>query len=104
MGRYEADPNNDKKQQPKARSTDAYGKAANQAPAIITDRPNYILVNTIGNYSFAYVSSSLANYMSGSKIENAAGGPVRLDINPIAWTSVGGKAGDVTFVYTGDVG
>ena len=104
MGRYEADPNNDKKQQPKARSTDAYGKAANPAPAIITDRPNYILINTIGSYSFAYASGSLSTYVSGSKIEDAAGGPVRLDINPIAWISGGGKAGDVTFVYTGDVG
>ena len=104
MGRYEADPNNDKKQQPKARSTDAYGKAANPAPAIITDRPNYILINTIGSYSFAYASGSLSTYVSGSKIEDAAGGPVRLDINPVAWTSIDGVAGDVTFVYTGDIG
>jgi len=62
------------------------------------------LVNTIGNYSFAYASGSLSTYVSGSKIENAAGGPVRLDINPVAWTSNGGVAGDITFVYLGDVG
>jgi hypothetical protein len=101
---YQADPNNSKKQIPKARSVNAYGKAVNPPPTIITNRPNYILVNTIGNYSFAYVSGSLSTYVSGSKIENAAGGPVRLDINPVAWTSNGGVAGDITFVYLGDVG
>ena len=102
---YKADPNNSKKQIPKARSTDAYGKATTPGPYPLRhNRPNYILVNTIGDYSFAYTSGSLATYVSGSKIENAAGGPVRLDINPVAWTSTGGVAGDVTFVYLGDVG
>ena len=101
---YQADPNNSKKQIPKARSVNAYGKAVNPPPTIITNRPNYILVNTIGNYSFAYASGSLSTYVSGSNIQSANAGPVRLDINPIAWTSSGGEAGDVTFVYLGAVG
>ena len=101
---YQVDPNDNKKQIPKARSSDAYGKATTPSAQVITDRPNYILINTIGSYSFAYASGSLSTYVSGSKIEDAAGGPVRLDINPIAWISLGGKAGDITFVYTGDVG
>ena len=35
-----------------------------------------------------------------------AAGPIRLDINPVAWrqTDAAGTVGDVTFVYTGDVG
>ena len=101
---YQVDPNDNKKQIPKARSVNAYGKATTPSAQIITDRPNYILINTIGSYSFAYASGSLSTYVSGSKIEDAAGGPVRLDINPRAWISLGGKAGDITFVYTGDVG
>ena len=101
---YQVDPNDSKKQVPKARSVDAYSRATTPAPAIITDRPNYVLVNVAGDYSFAYVSGSLATYVSGSNIQSANAGPVRLDINPIAWTSTGGEAGDVTFVYLGDVG
>ena len=105
MSRYEADPNNSKKQQPKSIPLSAYGNAITPAPYPARhDRPNYILINTVGDYSFAYESGSLDTYQSGSKIENVAGGPVRVDINPIAWTSNGGKAGDITFVYTGNVG
>ena len=39
-------------------------------------------------------------------VGNAAGGPVRLDIQPNAWrqTDAAGGDGDVTFVYLGDVG
>ena len=104
MSRYEADPNNNLKSQPKAIPVNAYGQATNPAPEVITDRPNYILINKIGNYSFAYQSGSLSTYVSGSQVTNAAGGPIRLDINPVAWTSNGGAAGDITFVYTGNVG
>ena len=105
MSRYEADPNNNLKSQPKAIPLSAHGKAINPDPyPALHDRPNYILINKIGNYSFAYQSGSLSTYVSGSQITNAAGGPVRLDINPVAWTSNGGAAGDITFVYTGNVG
>ena len=104
MSRYEADPNNNKKSQPKAIPVSAHGQSMNPAPTAITDRPNHILINKIGNYSFAYQSGSLSTYVSGSSVTNAAGGPIRLDINPVAWTSVGGVTGDITFVYTGNVG
>ena len=105
MSRYEADPNNTNKSQPKAIPASGRGKAITPAPyPALHDRPNYILINKIGNYSFAYQSGSLSTYVSGSQITNAAGGPVRLDINPVAWVSRGGAAGDITFVYTGNVG
>ena len=104
MSRYEADPNNNKKSQPKAIPVSAHGKSTTPAPEVITDRPNYILINKVGTYRFAYESGSLATYTSGSVI--TADGPVRLDINPVAWrqTSTVGDIGDVTFVYTGNIG
>ena len=102
---YQADPNDSKKQIPKARSIDAYGKAVNPPPTIITDRPNYVVINGSGSYAFAYQSGSLDTYTTGSFLDDAAG-PYRLDINPVAWykTDGAGIAGDITFVYTGDVG
>ena len=101
---YRVDPDNNLKMIPNTKVIkDAYGHASTPAPYPARHkRPTYILVNTIGDYSFAYESGSLASYASGSKIENAAGGPIKLDIQPIAWTSIGAKTGDVTFVYKGD--
>ena len=101
---YQADPNNSKKQVPNAIPVSAYGKAIAPAAEAVTARPNFILINKVGTYRFAYESGSLATYTSGSVI--TADGPVRLDINPVAWETVpaGGAKGAVTFVYTGDVG
>ena len=101
---YRVDPDNNLKMIPKTKvAKDAYGHASTPAPYPARHkRPTYILVNTSGSYSFAYESGSLATYTSGSKIENGAGGPIKIDIQPIAWVSDGGAAGDVTFVYKGD--
>ena len=93
MSRYEADPNNSKKQQPKAIPVSAYGKVTTPAAETIQDRPNHVIINMNGVYAFAYESGSLASYESGSVI--TADGPVRLDINPVAWETVpaGGTKG-----------
>ena len=104
---YTTDPNNAKKQVPKARSVDAYGRATQPGPQVLSDRPNYVLVNASGNYSFLYAQTGSfggGDYISGSNIQAAGAGPIRLDIQPRAWASSGGATGDVTFVYTGDVG
>ena len=102
---YTTDPNNAKKQVPKARPSYAMGRAIQPGPQVLSERPNYVLVNSAGNYSFLYENSgSLATYVSGSLIQTANAGPIRLDIQPRAWASSGGATGDVTFVYLGDVG
>ncbi len=101
---YRVDPDNNLKMIPKTKvAKDAYGHASTPAPYPTRhSRPTYVLINKVGNYSFAYESGSLANYSSGSQVTDAAAGPIKLDIQPIAWVSKGGAAGDVTFVYKGD--
>ena len=104
---YTTDPNNAKKQVPKARPSYAMGRATQPGPQVLSDRPNYVLVNAAGNYSFLYAQTGSfggGDYISGSNIQGANAGPIRLDIQPRAWASSGGATGDVTFVYLGDVG
>jgi len=106
MSRYEANPNNNLKSQPKAIPLSAHGKATTPDKETIVDRPNHVIINVNGTYAFAYQSGSADTYTTGSVLNNAASGPVRLDINPVAWrqTDAAGSIGDITFVYTGNVG
>ena len=99
---YTTDPNDGKKQVPKARPQSAYGKATTPAANTHVDRPHYVLVNMNGTYKFSYDGST---FSTGSVVDDAAG-PVKLDIQPTAWnqTDAAGTVGDVTFVYLGDVG
>ena len=105
MSRYTVNSDNNKKQQPKAIPTSAYGKVTTPAEETIQDRPNHVIINMNGVYAFAYESGSVGTYTTGSVVDDAAG-PIRLDINPVAWrqTNGAGSVGDVTFVYTGNVG
>jgi len=101
--------NGSKKQGPKPLPIEGqnsfFGRATTPAPEVINDRPNHILINMNGTYAFAYTSGSVSTYETGSVVDDAAG-PIRLDINPVAWrqTDAAGSAGDVTFVYTGNIG
>ena len=102
MALYKQDPNNSTKQVPdvSAPITRRVSHAINPAPQTITDRPTYVVVNRVGNYSFAYESGSYpTEYVSGSSLPNAASGPIKLDISPVAWGSTTQATGDVTFVY-----
>ena len=110
---YQVDPDNNKKQVPKASPVTAYGRAETPAMKTFATRPNYVLINKEGIFGFAYEHTGsvggshedLNAYVTGSVVDDAAG-PIRLDINPIAWRRMdaAGATGDVTFVYTGDVG
>ena len=104
---YKVDPDNNRKMIPKTQVIkDAYGRAlAAAAYPARHPRPTYILVNKPGTYAFAYESGSIGTYVTGAFVDDAAG-PIRMDIQPIAWEQTDGTAtvGDVTFVYRGDVG
>ena len=110
---YQADSNNSKKQIPAGRPVSSYGRAETPHMKTFTTRPNHVIINKEGIYAFSYVNSGsvggvhddVLSYETGSVLDDVAG-PVRIDINPIAWRRVDGTGsdGDVTFVYTGDIG
>ena len=110
---YQVDPNDNTKQIPKARPGSAAGKAVAPEMKVVQKRPNYVLINMNGTYAFCYETTAsigashhdAQTYETGSVVDDGAG-PIRLDINPVAWkqTDAAGATGDVTFVYTGDVG
>ena len=67
-------------------------------------RPSYVIVNTDGEYALCYDSGShgtVSSYITGSSIQSANAGGIRLDINPVAWrrTDDTDAVGQVTFVY-----
>jgi hypothetical protein len=79
-----------------------YGQVTTPAIETVVDRPAYVLVNAGGTYAFAYESGSVSTYTTGSFLDDDAG-PIRLDINPVAWrrTNAAGTVGNVSFVYRG---
>ena len=98
-----------------------HGRAVVPVPETITDRAQYVTVNASGSYYFLYETSCSINAKSLNTLAGAGtgeiythgitvtghSGPVRLDINPVAWSGSSGQdlrvnsTGDVTFVYTG---
>ena len=101
---YKVDPDNNLKMIPKSKAIrEAYGRATTPVVESVEPRPTHVLVNMNGTYAFAYESGSVGSYQTGSVVDDAAG-PVRLEIQPVAWrqTDAAGSIGDVTFVYRGD--
>ena len=111
---YKVDPDNNLKMIPNAKiESDAFGYAINPNVETIQKRPSYVIINVNGIYAFSNnnVTASLGGthtdrggYTTGSVLNDAAGGPLKLDIQPNAWrqTNAAGDVGDVTFVYRGD--
>jgi hypothetical protein len=96
---FGVNPDNSQKQSPIYTSgTTRFSHAITPDAQTIQKRPSYVIVNNAGNYSFAYESGSYPeNYLTGSVLD--ANGPIRLDINPVAWGGTSVSKGDITFVY-----
>ena len=77
-----------------------YNYATTPAEQTIVDKPSYVVINNAGTYMFAYQSGSVSSYTTGSVLD-ADSGPVKLEIQPVAWDGNNNKTGDVTFVYKG---
>ena len=120
MPLYKVDPNNSKKQIPVVNNRVLVKEVATPAEKTISKRPDHVLINQTGSYSFLYtttaslggVEATLANYVSGAAVRFFSGvgavTPTKLDINPVAWyrddtatNGPNGATGDVTFVFKG---
>ena len=114
MGRYQAagSGSGDWKThtEPKALPVEAFSRATAPAKQVIQPRPWYILINgqSANPYTFLYETSCSIGgtsagetYTAALDLASAANAPVKLDINPVAWSGGGGDLGDVTFIYRG---
>ncbi len=97
---YQADPNDSTKQTPKAIPVSAYGKAIAPAAEAEVTRASYVIINVEHGTKYEFLYESGGTYVDYGIV--AADGPLKIDINPIAWK--GGDSstiGHVTFVYRG---
>ena len=91
-----------------------FSKATAPTVLIKQKNPSHVYINNTGSYYFTYESdlavgaSVTDNYEFAMHIKDKSQGiPVRLDIQPCAWSSSMGvtkaaaNTGDVTFVYKG---
>jgi hypothetical protein len=74
----------------------------------IMKRCSHVNVNSVGTYAFLYETTAsyggttnVETYMTGSKVNHANAGGIKVEVNPIAWrrTDAAESEGDVTFVY-----
>ena len=96
---YQVDPNDSKKQVPKALPSDAVDRAIAPAAEAEVRRASYVIINVEHATKYEFLYESGGTYVDYGIM--AADGPLRLNINPIAWKGGAGTTGHVSFVYRG---
>ena len=96
---YTTDPNNAKKQVPKALPSDAVDRAIAPAAEAEVRRASYVIINVEHATKYEFLYESGGTYVDYGIM--AADGPLRVNINPIAWKGGAGTTGHVSFVYRG---
>tara|TARA_Y100000310_G_C20298955_1_gene630837 strand:- start:309 stop:620 length:312 start_codon:yes stop_codon:yes gene_type:complete len=86
-------------QGPKALPITAYGQAVAPAAEAEVDRASYVMINVEHATKYEFLYETGGTYVDYGIV--AADGPVRIDINPIAWKGGAGTTGHVSFVYRG---
>ena len=79
-----------------------YKKAVAPAANTVVDAALYVIINVVHatKYEFKYESDGgFVDYGVIPIADNAGAGPVRIDIQPIAWKGCACATGDVTFIY-----
>ena len=110
MPLYKQDPNDSKKQQPDITpgGTSRFSFAECPTKEQVNKRPTYVNINKVGTYCFLYETTASVGgttlkegYITGSVVQNANAGGIKLDISPVAWQRIDAAdvRGDVTFVY-----
>ena len=96
---YTTDPNNTKKQIPKALPATAVDRATAPAAEAEVARASYVIINVEHGTKYEFLYESGGGYVDYGIV--AADGPLRININPIAWKGGAGTTGHVSFVYEG---
>ena len=104
MGRYQADSTDDTKSGPRALPERSFSTSTMPVKETEVPRASYVLINVGHATKYEFLYETGGSYISHGIVpasSNAGAGPIRVDINPVAWKGGAGVAGDVTFVYRG---
>ncbi len=96
---YRADSNDSTKQIPNSVPQSSYGKATAPAAEAEVARASYVIINVEHGTKSEFLYESGGDYSDYGIV--AADGPLRININPIAWKGGAGTTGHVSFVYEG---
>ena len=112
MSNYKPNPDNANTQGPNVAPGGTYRFSHATCPLDeqVEKRPTYVTINKVGTYAFLYETTASFggltttvsdSYITGSVVQNAGAGGIKLDISPLAWRrcDAAEAIGDVTFVY-----
>jgi len=98
---YRSDPDNNLKMIPNTKVIrEAYSRATAPARETEVERATYVIINVEHATKYEFLYESGGDYVDYGIV--AADGPLRVDIQPIAWKGGAGTTGHVSFVYRGD--
>ena len=99
MSRYEQDPNDIYKSQPKPLPVNAFSTALAPAAEEVVPRASHVIINVEHATKYEFLYETGGSYVDYGIV--LADAPLKLDINPIAWKGGAGTTGHVSFVYRG---
>ncbi|MAH44226.1 hypothetical protein CMI37_00245 [Candidatus Pacearchaeota archaeon] len=96
---YQADSDDNTKSSPKPLQVSVFGRAIAPAAEAEVDRASYVIINVEHGTKYEFLYESGGTYVDYGIV--AADGPLRININPIAWKGGAGTTGHVSFIYRG---
>ena len=96
---YQADSDDNTKSSPKPLQVSVFGRATAPVAEAEVERASYVIINVEHGTKYEFLYESGGSYVDYGIV--AANGPLRININPIAWKGGAGTTGHVSFVYRG---